>query len=652
MIKLLSLLVVLALGILGDRIVKTSIKDVPPPSLVSKQHVTINDIRYSLVEGGADDNDETVGIENSPLFFASSAPLPPPWHLDRVDQAFGQDGTYDQVTEDGTGVDIYIIDTGVQGNHPAFWSGQIQPGYNAITNTTGAGNTDCNGHGTHVAGLAGGNPYGIARGSTIFPVIFFDCNGNGNLMNFITAVAWVHEMIASRPSNPAIINLSIQAGANPTIDELVRSLVGIGAVVVVAAGNMGGDACNYSPAREPLAVTVGATAPDDTQHYSSNFGSCVDLYAPGENILSSIPVSTEGYKSGTSMACPIVVGAAATAWQRYPSFTNTEITDYVIDTLAVPLETPDVRLGCGTILGNVQFVQTLYAPTRPTGTTNRSVFLPATSDFLYWAPEMEFNGCVRFRAQTSDNINLLLSTDVLSGGIVGFEGTPVTCKEATTRYYEVFGGSGVIADTNGNQLAVTGSGTETTGPGQYYVLVMNQTIEFGSGNNDTLFFGEVTTEIMPDFKFLSFAGSNVFTNIQSCAVSAPAPAPVSVVTSKTYSWVGGPSSCIAFQVNQSLNGLNVAYGGGGGSWRVHFFKRRVQLFKKGQKKPLMSRRYVPGGELSVRIVSSPMIEVWIKQKRILSHGVILHAEEEQNQSYGFSSSTPKRVNNITSCNGE
>lgn len=231
--------------------------------------------------------------------------------------------------EKGKDVDVYIVDTGVQGDHPAF-TGRVQRDIE-----------DCHGHGTHVAGTAAGVGYGIATEATIISVKILDCYGKGTLFSYIQGMLWVKQSMLERPTQKAVINLSIQSGMDDTIDELVEEVYRAGAVVVVAAANFNSDACYYSPARVPVAITVGATSEDDCKLSTSNYGKCVDVYAPGDNVLSAYLSDSSTVRRGTSMASPLVAGIVAVTWQQYPGMSNAQVSSYVTSSMTVLLEPND-----------------------------------------------------------------------------------------------------------------------------------------------------------------------------------------------------------------------------------------------------------------------------------------------------------------------
>lgn len=233
------------------------------------------------------------------------------WGLDRVDQRTLPLSTTYSYTSTGSGVTAYIIDTGIRFSHTQF-GGRAVKGYDAFS-TSGTA-ADCNGHGTHVAGTVGGTTYGVAKAVKLVAVRVLDCGGSGTWSGVIAGMDWV----TAHRSGPSVANMSLGGGANSSVDDAVRRMIGSGVATAIAAGNgnRGGraqDACNYSPARVAQAMTIGATDKTDTKTSWSNYGSCVDWFAPGLGITSAWYTSNTATNtiSGTSMATPHTAGVAA-----------------------------------------------------------------------------------------------------------------------------------------------------------------------------------------------------------------------------------------------------------------------------------------------------------------------------------------------------
>ena len=269
-----------------------------------------------------------VRIEHDRLVSAHATPLPVrirqidvgPWGLDRIDQLKLPLNNTFRNSLDGNGVHVYIVDTGIS-PHEDFGTRLVDAGYSAFQD--GGRAQDCNGHGTHVAGTVAGTLSGVAPGATLVPVQVLNCNGSGSLSSVIAGLDW----IMAHGKRPAVVNMSLGSAASTTVDEAVARLTNAGFTTVVSAGNSNTDACSASPARAPSALTIASSTSTDTRSSFSNFGRCVDLFAPGSLIQSAAHTDARGWavKSGTSMAAPHAAGAAALLLQQRPKLTAAQV---------------------------------------------------------------------------------------------------------------------------------------------------------------------------------------------------------------------------------------------------------------------------------------------------------------------------------------
>jgi subtilisin family serine protease len=270
----------------------------------------------------------------SPSPTPGPAPTPAPtdrtaasWGLDRVDQAnLPLDGRI-AAAHNGAGVTAYIIDTGVRGDHGDF-SGRMAEGFTSISD--GNGSTDCNGHGTHVAGTVAGSTYGVAPAATVVPVRVLSCSGSGSTSGVIAGIDWA--VRHHQAGTPAVANMSLGGGYSAALNAAVAAGVADGISFSVAAGNSSDNACSYSPASEPTAITVGSTTSSDGRSSFSNWGSCLDVFAPGSSIRSAWYTSATATAtlSGTSMAAPHTAGAAALLLSARPSATPAAVRDALV----------------------------------------------------------------------------------------------------------------------------------------------------------------------------------------------------------------------------------------------------------------------------------------------------------------------------------
>jgi subtilisin family serine protease len=229
-----------------------------------------------------------------------------PWGLDRVDQRNVPLNTSYNYVRTGAGVHVYVIDTGIRASHTEF-SGRATADFDSVYD--GQNGNDCHGHGTHVAGTIGGEHYGVAKDVRLHGIRVLGCNGIGSVASTVEGIDWV----TANHISPAVANMSMGSAASVLMDFAVQASIDAGVTYVVAAGNANTSACQYSPARLPAAITVGATDQNDARASFSNYGSCVDLSAPGVGIMSAWSWNDTATlnSNGTSMATPHVTGTVA-----------------------------------------------------------------------------------------------------------------------------------------------------------------------------------------------------------------------------------------------------------------------------------------------------------------------------------------------------
>jgi subtilisin family serine protease len=320
----------------------------------------------------------------------------PTWGLDRIDQRFGLlDSQYTYLNL-ASSIDIYILDTGIRVTHNDFGGRAI-----FLSNTVGDGiNTDCNGHGTHVAGISGSTTYGVAKNVTLIGVKVLDCNGDGDLFTIQAGVMDVIESAQTREgstpkSRRSVVNLSLGGTKSSMLDSIIALLTQNGIFVSVSAGNSGADACNYSPAgmgglnSANHVLSVGASDINDAKPSWSNYGSCVSITAPGKGILSLWYTSNSATAilDGTSMASPYAAGVAALIWEQNRNLTVTEVNQLVQSWV-----TPNVITGTSSGGGkNLLFSLVVYGQSPPTSAPTAVVVTPppppppmVTSGAMMW----------------------------------------------------------------------------------------------------------------------------------------------------------------------------------------------------------------------------------------------------------------------------
>ena len=264
--------------------------------------------------------------EDSVMEAIATQSNPPSWGLDRIGQRdlpLNQSYGY---TATGAGVNAYVIDTGIRTTHTTF-GGRAVSGFFSIND--GRGTNDCNGHGTHVAGTIGGSQYGVAKGVRLFAVRVLSCSGSGSNSGVIAGVDWV----TANHISPAVANMSLGGGASNALDTAVGNSIASGVTYAVAAGNSNANAQNFSPARVGAAITVGSSTQSDGRSSFSNFGSVVDIFAPGSSITSAWSTSNTATNtiSGTSMATPHVAGVVARYLQNNPAASATAARNAIVN---------------------------------------------------------------------------------------------------------------------------------------------------------------------------------------------------------------------------------------------------------------------------------------------------------------------------------
>jgi subtilisin family serine protease len=306
----------------------------------------------------------------------------PTWGLDLIDQRSPVHNDRYIYAHTGQGVTVYVLDSGVNSTHVEF-GGRVVAGYSAIDALPGT--EDCSGHGTISAGLIGSQTYGVAKGVTIVPIRVLNCSNTGTTADVIEGINWMIDQ--HQTGDLAVANMSLSGGANTTLDDAVNAAIAVGIHVVVSAGNRNNDACGYSPSRVSDTIVVGGLNRDLSKVSSSSYGTCLDIWAPGADVVAPWWDSTTSARSssGTSVAAPFVTGAVALLLEEFGAMSATEMSGLITGNATTGLSftttptSPDVRLYVGTSDRSVvpATTSTTTTTTVPTTTTTTTTTTPS-----------------------------------------------------------------------------------------------------------------------------------------------------------------------------------------------------------------------------------------------------------------------------------
>jgi subtilisin family serine protease len=413
-------------------------------------------------------------VEQNSFVSLGAVQSPATWGIDRTDQRdLPLNNAYDNKDVTASNVHAYIVDTGVLLNHQEF-TGRMGNGFDAVT--SGGNANDCNGHGTHVAGTVGGTTYGLAKNVVIHPVRVLSCTGSGTTAGVIAGVDWVK----NNHVKPAVANMSLGGGASQTLDDAVAAAIGAGVTFAVAAGNDNASACNYSPARTPDAITVGSTTNTDARSSFSNYGTCLDIFAPGSSITSAWHTSSTATNtiSGTSMASPHVAGVAALYLSCNPSATPLQVRNALVNNGTTGKVTSP-----GTGSPNVLLYSAFISCGGTPGDTT-----PPTTSITAPTSGSTVSGTTTISANASDNVGVtrvdffvgstLIGSDTTSPYSISWNTTNVAngTHSLTTRAYDAAGNVGNSSSVSVNVSNSTGSCSTTS------QILLNPGFESGNVN--------------------------------------------------------------------------------------------------------------------------------------------------------------------------
>lgn len=439
---------------------------------------------------------------------------PPSWGLDRIDQRTRTLNAMYTYNFGGAGVTAYVIDTGIRPDHVEF-SGRVASGYGAIED--GYGSRDCNGHGTHVAGTIGGSTTGVAKSVRLVPIRVLNCRGSGFMSNVIAGVNWAITDHAA--GSPAVANLSLGGSFSSSLNTAIANAVTDGITMVVAAGNNNSLACNYSPASAPSAITVGATTSVDARASYSNYGSCLDIFAPGSSITSAYFSSSTALRSlsGTSMASPHVAGAAALLLEADPTMSPASVAAKLIT-----YATPDVVTtpGVGSINLFLYTKSAWLAPTPIAPSTPRDLVVVAgnASAALTWTAPTTDNGSsvTDYLVEFSSNSGTSWST--FSDGVsISTSATVTGLTNATSYSFRVKAVSG--AGTSDASNVVTTTPGIPGEPTSLRPTALNQSVRL-NWSAPTLNGGSAITDYLVEYTTDTNAGYTLFNDGVSSSTTA------------------------------------------------------------------------------------------------------------------------------------